>query len=79
MYQYLNSYVSKEIRVKGKKLIREQKLIFYYTLMTKSLLSGHLKLFKDYWNTLAAYDNIFILSIYFFKRKIASAIKTDKV
>lgn len=75
VYRYLNSYVTKEIKAKGKKLIREQKLIFYYILMAKALMTGHLKLFKDYWFALSEYDNIFILSGYFIKKKITGFIK----
>ncbi|MBS1735470.1 MAG: glycosyltransferase [Bacteroidetes bacterium] len=70
VYHYLDSYVSDEQRREGHKTMRKNKMVFYYTLMIKSFLRGDLKTGRQYFKLLSSYDNIFLCSIYFFRKKI---------
>ena len=70
VYRYLDSYVSDEQRREGHKTMRKNKMVFYYTLMIKSFLRGDLKTGRQYFKLLSSYDNIFLCSIYFFRKKI---------
>jgi len=75
VYKYLDGYVSNSIRVEGKKIMRVQKLNFYYTLMLKSFISGNFKTGFTYLKLLSGYDNISALSINFFKSKMTNTKK----
>lgn len=70
VYQYLDNYVTPEQKKQGHKLMRNNKLVFYYTLMVKSFLRSKLRLAYDYYFQLSEYDNFFLLSLSFLKNKI---------
>lgn len=70
VYRYLNTYVSKDLFNEGKKILRNHKLRFYYTLMLKSLLQGDLKTGWEYIKVLALTDNFFLLSTRYFFLKL---------
>ena len=70
IYTYLNTYTNEAIRKKGRRLMRQNKLVFYYTLMVKTLLKGNWSIFKQYYTVLSDYDNMTILTWNFIKRKI---------
>ncbi len=70
VYRYLDSYVTPEQKKQGHKLMRNNKLVFYYTLMIKSLFKRKLRLAHDYYLQLSKYDNFFLLSFSFLKNKI---------
>lgn len=69
VYRYLDSYVTPEQKTEGHKLMRNQKLVFYYTLMVKALLQRKVRLAHDYYIQLSRYDNFFLLSFSFLKNK----------
>lgn len=70
VYRYMNSYVSEQQKAEGKILLRNHKLVFYYTLMIKALLKADIKTTIAYASQLAAIDNLFLLTIAFVKAKI---------
>lgn len=70
IYRYLDSYVSEPDRVKGKKMMRSRKLVFYYTLMVQALIKGKFKNAWLFYKELSAYDNFILLSYSFFQAKI---------
>jgi glycosyltransferase involved in cell wall biosynthesis len=70
VYQYLDNYVTPEQKAEGHKLMRNHKLVFYYTLMLKSLLQSKVRVAHDYYVQLSKYDNFFLLSFSFLKNKI---------
>lgn len=70
VYRYLNNYVSKALRAEGKLMMRNHKLVFYYTLMVKSLLKADFKTTAAYARELFAMDNFLLLTIAFVKAKI---------
>ena len=75
VYRYLNNYVSKTLRDEGKIIMRQHKLIFYYTLMVKSLLKAELITTAAYARQLFAIDNFFLLTVAFVKAKICKRPK----
>ncbi len=70
VYQYLNGYVSEQQKYEGKKILRNHKLVFYYTLMMKALLKGDFKTTVAYARQLASIDHLFLLTVAFVKAKI---------
>lgn len=70
VYRYLDSYLSGSQRKEGHAFMRQRKLLFYYTLMIKTLLKGRLQNFTDYFTALSSFENMGVLSWCFFKRKI---------
>ncbi len=70
VYAILLGYVNKQQATDGWKLLRNYKLLFYYTLMVKSFLKGSLKTGYSFLITLHNFDNIFILSYYYIKNKL---------
>ena len=69
-YKILFGYISKKQKEQGKKLLREKKLMFYYTLMIKAVLKGRLKTALNFLNLLSGFDNILILTYCFFIQKL---------
>lgn len=78
VYRFLDSYVMPQQKKQGLKLMRNHKLVFYYTLMIKSLFRRKFRLAYDYYYQLKEYDNFFLLSCTFFKNKIKRS-KSEKV
>lgn len=70
VYNYLIGYVSQDELIKGRRLLRNYKLLFYYTLMVKALLKGRLKTFAEFYSSLARFDNIGLLTISFMRQRV---------
>ncbi|MEP7144207.1 MAG: glycosyltransferase [Ferruginibacter sp.] len=68
-YRILLAYVNEQQKKEGRSLLRNHKLLFYYTLMVKALLKGQLKTAWEFCKRLHRFDNIFILTGYFIKNK----------
>jgi glycosyltransferase involved in cell wall biosynthesis len=73
VYGYLNSYVSKELKDEGKKIMRNHKLVFYYTLMVKSFFKGNITMAFSFFKELNHYDNFLKLSSAFLRIKITKS------
>ncbi len=71
VYTYLMKYVSPEEKREGRNLLRNHKLLFYYTLMLKAFLKGSFKTGISFFITLRSFDNIWLLTFYFIKNRIA--------
>jgi glycosyltransferase involved in cell wall biosynthesis len=70
VYDYLLGYVSPDERVEGRQLLRNFKLLFYYTLMVKALLKGRFKTFSRFYGSLAAFDNMGALTFSFLRQRV---------
>ena len=70
IYNYLLSYVNKNLKKEGRNLLRNYSLLFYYTLMVKAFLKGHFKIGYIFFKTLNYFDNIWVLSFYFLRNRI---------
>jgi len=70
VFRFLDSYVSAEQRKEGHKVMRKKKLIFYYTLMIKSLLKGDVKTAKEYFKVISKYENFPRLTFSFITSKM---------
>ena len=70
VYDYLLDYVSPPMRKEGRFLLRNYKLMFYYTLMVKAFLKGRWKTGGAFFSGLAGFDNIFLLTTAFFRNRI---------
>lgn len=75
VFRYLSGYVSPAVCREGRKLLRDNKFVFYYTLMIKTILKGKLKTGYLYYRELAAADNFILLTFSFIKRKIIGGKK----
>lgn len=71
VYRYLESYVDAKVRKEGRAVMRKYKLVFYYTLMVKTLLKGKLKAAGRFAKELADYDNFFVLTFSFIRAKLS--------
>ncbi len=69
VYKNLMSYVSEQLAKEGKELLRNYKLVFYYTLMVKALAKGKVKTAHKFYKELSKADIFFSLSIAFLKAK----------
>lgn len=79
VYKYLDGYVSSEQKKEGHAQMRNNKLIFYYTLMLKALMKGRIYNFFEFFKILSSYDNFFMLTIYFIKVKIFNKKKPFQI
>lgn len=70
VYKYLFSYLPEEQRQEGKRMLRNQKLLFYYTLMLKAGFKGRIKLAFEFFKMIAGFDNFFILTWFYIKHKL---------
>ena len=70
VYRNLDNYTNSKERIEGHKIMRNNKLVFYYTLMTKAFLKGKFKTGLKYFNYLKNFDNIFLLSLSFLRNKV---------
>ncbi len=70
VYQILLSYVNEVQKKQGWKLLRNNKLLFYYTLMLKEFINGRFKTGWGFLNSLHQFDNVILLSFYYVKNKI---------
>lgn len=78
-YKYLFSYLNDNQKKDGRTLLRNHKLLFYYTLMIKAILKGNFRAFITFFKTLNAFDNILVLSLYFFRNRIVCPKKYYEV
>ncbi len=77
VYRKLDGYSSASIKSKGRKLLRQKKLLFYYTLMLKNIVKLRIALSLEYFKILAKYDNIFILTYFYFLYKVSKKSLKD--
>jgi len=70
VYRYLLSYIDEAERKEGRALLRNHKLLFYYTLMIKAFLKGSFKSGITFFTTLGKLDNIWILTYYFTRNRL---------
>ncbi|MEO5967390.1 MAG: glycosyltransferase [Ferruginibacter sp.] len=77
VYRYLDNYVTPEQKNEGHKLMRNNKLLFYCTLMFKSFLKGEFLLAFKYYQLLANYENFLMLIFAFTKTKIMGKKEPD--
>lgn len=71
-YNLLFGCVNEDQLKQGKLLLRNYKLLFYYTLMLKALLKGKIKIALNFCLMLHQFDNIFLLTCSFIKNKLFS-------
>lgn len=67
VYRYLDGYVQSSLKIEGKKIMRVQKLNFYYTLMLKAILKGKVSTAYKFYYQISGYTSMLPLSIYFLK------------
>ena len=70
VYKILFSYISKEEQAEGVRLLRNSKLLFYYTLMLKAVLKGRFMTGYNFLKLLSSFDNFFIVTGHYFKNKV---------
>jgi hypothetical protein len=70
VYQRLLNYLSEPEKKQGKRLLRNHKLLFYYTLMLKAFLKGSFKSGLVYFKGLRQFESIPILTYYFIKNRV---------
>ena len=79
VYQYLMSYINEAEKNKGKTILRNHKLLFYYTLMVKAFFKGSLKTGFAFFKILRKFDNIGLLSFYFLRNRILFKKRYEKI
>jgi glycosyltransferase involved in cell wall biosynthesis len=70
VYDYLLGYTPPPMQKEGWFLLRNYKLMFYYTLMVKAFIKGKWKTGGAFFNRLAGFDNIFLLTAAFAKNRL---------
>lgn len=75
VYRYLQSYVAPAVRKEGQYLLRHHKLVFYYTLMVKTLLKGKFSSGFQFFRELSGFDDFFILTWCFLRAKLIGVKK----
>lgn len=70
VYRFLDGYVSSSTKEQGQKILRIQKLHFYFTLMVKAMLKGQLKTAKEFYAEISGYTGMTALAIHFLKSKL---------
>jgi len=70
VYRKLNFYSDSKTKKYGKVMMRNHKLLFYFTLMIKAFLKCQFLLSIKYFILLLRYDNLLILFINFLKIKL---------
>lgn len=70
VYRYLDSYITEEQRREGHKVMRKNKLVFYYTLMVKCFLKGNIKTAREYFKLIASYENFISVTLNFMRSKV---------
>jgi glycosyltransferase involved in cell wall biosynthesis len=77
IFRNLLERCDKKTKREGRQMLRRRKMVFYYTLMLKSLLGGQVKNTLAYFKELRSFDNFFLLTFFFFKAKISRPIKPN--
>lgn len=70
IYRYLQNYVPPEIRKEGQYLLRNHKMVYYYTLMLKALLAGKISTALAFFRELSRFDNFLVLSACYLRAKL---------
>jgi glycosyltransferase involved in cell wall biosynthesis len=70
VYSFLISYTPEREARKGKIILRNHKLLFYYTLMMKSFLKGSFRTGFYFYKTLGKFDSMLLLSLYFLRNRV---------
>ena len=70
VYRILLGYISAEQQIVGRRLLRNNKFLFYYTLMLKAFLKGQVKTGVRFFKLLNGFDNFFILTGCYIKNKV---------
>jgi glycosyltransferase involved in cell wall biosynthesis len=70
VYTYLMSYINEREKNKGRTILRNHKLLFYYTLMVKAFFKGSLKTGLAFFKALGKFDSVWLLSFYFLRNRI---------
>ena len=68
-YQLLFAYISPEAQKNGRLILRNKKLLFYYTLMIKAFLKGKFFTGFRFFKLLSSFDKFHLLTWSFFKNK----------
>lgn len=69
-YRILFEYLTTAQQLEGMKLLRNSKLLFYYTLMLKAIFKGKLITGYNFFKLLSSFDNFIIVTWYFIKNKL---------
>ena len=77
VYRNLLGYVKPPIKKEGILLLRNHKLVFYYTLMIKALMKRKPKTAHQFYKELCSIDNFSKLSVAFIKAKISKPGKPE--
>lgn len=70
VYKNLLGYVNAEARTEGRWLLRNYKLLFYYTLMVKAMAKGKLATALSFYRLLSPFENMWLLTGNFIKNRI---------
>ena len=70
VYSILLGYILPEQQIVGRRLLRNNKFLFYYTLMLKAFLKGQVKTGVRFFKLLSGFDNFFILTGCYIKNKV---------
>jgi glycosyltransferase involved in cell wall biosynthesis len=70
VYAFLLDYVSVPMQKEGRFLLRNYKLMFYYTLMLKAFLKGRWRPGGAFFYRLARFDNILLLTTAFIRSRL---------
>ena len=72
VYRMLLLYVNEMQKKEGWKLLRNNKLLFYYTLMLKEFIHGRFTTGWAFLIKLHQFDNVFFLTFYYLKNRVFS-------
>lgn len=78
VYKRLFAYLPEKSRKRGRNLLRNHKLVFYYTLMLRSLMKGDVSTASSFWKGINDLDNGFIMLFYFLKNKLFIPRQVEK-
>ncbi|HVG42668.1 MAG TPA: glycosyltransferase [Chitinophagaceae bacterium] len=70
VYKYLFKYVPEPLKKYGKEHLRNNRMVYFFTLMLKTLMKGKIVTALQFWKSINKMDNGFILSYYFIKNKL---------
>ena len=71
VYKLLMKEMPLNEKLVGMKLLRKQKLVFYYTLMLKALMKGNIKTAFSFYKLLTGFDNFMQLTTSFIMQKLS--------
>ena len=77
VYKKLLSLCNDSLKKEGLNLLRKYKFVFYYTLMTKSLIKGEFRTSQAYYKLLQPYTNLFSQYYYWLSAKLFKQSKPN--